>query len=101
MTKTYVKMQKAFPGGEIPATIVVRGDMTSPAMTEALGQLAWRAPLAGLMRDSVVDVNEERTVARISIPILGDGSDATSTAALRALREEIVPATIGSVADVE
>ena len=101
--QTYDKMQEAFPGGEIPATVVVRGtDVTSPEMREAIGQLRWRAEATGVMREPIrVDVNADKTVAQISIPVLGNGTDATSNEAVRALREELVPPTIGSVEGVE
>jgi uncharacterized membrane protein YdfJ with MMPL/SSD domain len=44
-----------------------------------------------------VDVNDAKTVANISIPVKGSGTDSTSNKALAALREEIVPVTVGSV----
>ncbi|MDQ3777566.1 MAG: MMPL family transporter [Actinomycetota bacterium] len=101
--QTYDKMQKAFPGGEIPATVVVRADdVTSPAMQEAVGQLRWRAVDTGVMREPIrVDVNPDKTVALISVPVLGDGTDSTSNEALRALREEVVPPSFGRVEGVE
>src|SRR5262249_26434607 len=37
------------------------------------------------------------TVARVNIPLVGKGTDGESTAALRTLRNEILPATIGKV----
>jgi uncharacterized membrane protein YdfJ with MMPL/SSD domain len=48
-----------------------------------------------------VKVNPEGTVAVVSIPVAGNGSDGPSNAALEALREDIVPATVGSLADTE
>src|SRR6266511_5955332 len=42
-------------------------------------------------------VNGARTVARLDIPLVGEGTDAESNAALRKLRGEILPATIGMV----
>ena len=101
--QTYDKMQKSFPGGEIPATVVVRGEnVASPEMREAIGQLEWRAIQTHVMGEPIsVDVNADRTVAQISIPVLGDGTDANSNEALRALREDLVPPTIGTVEGVE
>ena len=43
-----------------------------------------------------VEVNPRRT-ARVTVPLVGDGTDARSTAALRTLRERILPATIGTL----
>jgi uncharacterized membrane protein YdfJ with MMPL/SSD domain len=48
-----------------------------------------------------VDVNRRGTVANITVPIDGNGTDADSNAALAALRDEIVPATVGALPNVE
>ena len=67
---------------------------------EAIGQLKWRALYRGVMYEPIdVDVNEAKTVANISIPVKGSGTDSTSNKALAALRDEIVPVTVGSVPD--
>jgi RND superfamily putative drug exporter len=69
---------------------------------EAIGQLKWRAIDSGVMNEPIdVDVNPAKTVANISIPIEGNGTDSTSKQALTALREEIVPPTLGTLADSE
>jgi uncharacterized membrane protein YdfJ with MMPL/SSD domain len=101
--QTYDRIQAAFPGEQIPATVVVRADdVDSPAMQEAVGQLEWRALTTGLMRDPITeDVNEGGTVLSISIPIVGSGSDEQSNAAVAALREDIVPDTVGAVDGTE
>jgi uncharacterized membrane protein YdfJ with MMPL/SSD domain len=44
-----------------------------------------------------VDVNPSHTVTRVTIPLVGNGTDARSTGALQTLRERILPATIGTV----
>ena len=49
----------------------------------------------------LVDVSEDGTVANIAIPIDGNGNDGPSNAALAALRDDIVPATVGSIPDAE
>jgi uncharacterized membrane protein YdfJ with MMPL/SSD domain len=101
--QTYDRIQAAFPGEQIPATVVVRADdVSSPAMQEAVGQLEWRALTTGLMRDPITeDVNAGGTVLSISIPIVGSGSDEQSNAAVAALREDIVPDTVGAVDGTE
>jgi anti-anti-sigma factor len=45
-------------------------------------------------RCSVVN-SRDRTVAQISVPIAGDGTDDTSNRALRTLRDDVIPRTIG------
>ena len=44
-----------------------------------------------------VDVNADHTVARVAIPLKGNGTDATSLEALQTLRDDVLPATIGKV----
>ena len=101
--KTYNKMQKAFPGGEIPLEVVVRADeVQSPAIREAIGQLSWRSIDSGVMHEPIlVDVNDQGTVASISVPIDGEGTDAKSKEALSIMRNEILPNTIGLVDSVD
>ena len=101
--KTYNRLQAAFPGTEIPANVVVKAaDVNSTEIRNAIGELERRAVATGLMQQPIiVDVNEAGTVANVAVPIAGKGNDGPSNAALAALRDEIVPATIGAVPDVE
>jgi RND superfamily putative drug exporter len=100
---TYNRLKQAFPGTEISANVVVKApNVEAPSVKEAIGQLEWRAIDSGVMNPPFdVDVNADKTVANISIPIEGDGTDATSKQALTALRDEIVPATVGSLEGAE
>jgi RND superfamily putative drug exporter len=101
--KTYNRLQAAFPGTEIPANVVVKAaDVTAPAVTSAIDELERRAVATGLMQEPIfVDVNDDRTVANVAIPIAGKGNDGPSNAALAALRGDVVPETIGAVPSVE
>ncbi|HEX2292970.1 MAG TPA: MMPL family transporter [Gaiellaceae bacterium] len=100
---TYNRLKDAFPGTEIGAMVVVKApNVEAPEVQEAIGQLQWRAIDSGVMNDPIdVDVNAAKTVANVSIPIEGNGIDATSKEALTTLREEIVPVTVGTVAGAE
>jgi uncharacterized membrane protein YdfJ with MMPL/SSD domain len=99
---TYNRLKVAFPGTEISANVVVKApNVEAPAVQEAIGQLEWRAIAAGMNTPIDVDVNEAKTVANISIPIEGDGTDSTSKEALSALRDQIVPGTVGSLEGAE
>ena len=42
-----------------------------------------------------IDVSPDRTVAQLDIPMAGNGTDSQSNAALRELRDKLIPATIG------
>ena len=69
-------------------------------MHEAIDQLEQRALASGRMHEPItVDVNRDATVANITIPIDGNGTDARSIAALALLRDEIVPETVGALAE--
>jgi uncharacterized membrane protein YdfJ with MMPL/SSD domain len=101
--KTYNKMQKAFPGGEIPLDVIVRSDnVRAPEVQEAIGQIGWRAIDSGVMHEPIlIDVNKQGTVADVSIPIEGLGTDATSNRALATMRDEILPNTLGLVGSID
>jgi len=98
---TYNRMKDAFPGTQVAASVVVKApNVEAPAVKEAIGQLQWRALSRGVMYEPIdVDVNDAKTVANISIPVKGSGTDSTSNEALAALRDEIVPVTVGILPD--
>jgi putative drug exporter of the RND superfamily len=48
-----------------------------------------------------VDVNQAGTVANITLPIEGKGTDAESNESLAVLRDKIVPTTVGAFPDAE
>jgi RND superfamily putative drug exporter len=100
---TYNRLKDAFPGTDVAANVVVKApNVEAPAVQEAIGQLKWRAIDSGVMNEPIdVDVNDTGTVANINIPVEGDGTDSTSNQALTALRDEIVPPTVGTLADAE
>ena len=103
VVKTYNKIQKAFPGGEIPAEVVIKApNVRSPQIKEAIGQLRWRALVTNVMQEPILtDVNKKGTVETVTIPVAGSGTDATSNRALSLLRDELLPNTIGLVPDVQ
>ena len=100
---TYNRLKDAFPGTDVAASVVVKApNVEAPAVQEAIGQLKWRAIDSGVMNEPIdVDINPAKTVANINIPVEGDGTDSTSNQALAALREEIIPPTVGTLAGVE
>ena len=95
----YNREKHAFPGTEIAANVVVKAaNVDTAAMREAIGQLRWRAVSTGLMNEPIdVDTNAAKTVAVVSIPVDGNGTDSRSNAALAALRDKIIPPTLGSL----
>ena len=99
----YDRIQNAFPGSEIAAMAVIKSeDVNSTQVKEAIGQLEWRALVSGLMHEPIqVSTNEQGTVAMISIPVDGEGTDDASMASLAFLRDEIMPPTLGAVPNAE
>ena len=100
---TYNRLEAAFPGTEISADVVVKAaDVESPEVQAEIQALTDAAVGTEVMNQPVdVSVNPEGTVAVVSIPVAGNGSDGPSNAALDALRDDIVPATVGSLDDTE
>ena len=96
--RTYDRIQRAFPGGPLPAVIAVqipRGKALS--VTVALKELRERALATGLLQPPFgFTINDDRTTAVITMAVAGKGTDATSDRALAALRDEVLPATLGS-----
>jgi uncharacterized membrane protein YdfJ with MMPL/SSD domain len=99
--KTYNKLAEAFPGGAVPAEVVIKApNVNTPEMQEAIGQLKWRSLVYAGMREPIVtDVNDKGTVAVVAIPVPGSATDSRAIAALKSLREEVLPTTIGLMGD--
>ena len=103
MVSTYEEIQRAFPGAQTPAKIVIAADdVTSPRVRQAVGELERRALATGRMfRPVATEINPSRTVETVSISLAGDGSDGASVAALRTLREQVIPASVGRLPGVQ
>jgi uncharacterized membrane protein YdfJ with MMPL/SSD domain len=103
IVKAYDRMQEAFPGSALPASVVVKApDVNATAMRDAIARLEQRALASGRMHEPItVAVNHDATVSNISIPVEGNGTDEASIAALAALRDDIVPETVGALPNAE
>jgi uncharacterized membrane protein YdfJ with MMPL/SSD domain len=103
VVKTYNRMQEAFPGKALPANVVVKApDVNAPAVRQAIGRLKLAALATGRARGPItMDTNRNHTIANITVPILGNGTDAQSNASLAALREDVLPQTVGALPNVE
>jgi RND superfamily putative drug exporter len=103
VVKTYSRMQQAFPGKALPANVVVKApDVNAPAVRQAIGRLELAALATGRARGPItIDTNSDHTIANITVPILGKGTDAESNASLAALREDVLPRTVGALPNVQ
>ncbi len=78
--------------------VAIEANTDSPQAQQAISELKSQAIASGQMHGPVVvEVNPAHTVARVSIPLAGKGSDSVSNAALDTLRIKILPATVGKV----
>jgi RND superfamily putative drug exporter len=95
--RTYDRIQAAFPGNQIPADVVVeRGDASNVALTIGVHRLRERVERSRVVEPPVtVEFSSDHDVAVVSVPIVGDGTNDASYAALAELRDRIIPATVG------
>jgi len=95
---TLDKIQQSFPGSATPAVVAIKADADAAATVNAVSAVRKQALASGQMSGPIdVDVNAAHTVTRVTIPLQGNGTDSKSIAALKTLREDILPATVGKV----
>jgi uncharacterized membrane protein YdfJ with MMPL/SSD domain len=101
--KTYNKLQQAFPGGVVPLEVVIKAqNVNTGEIREAIGQIRWRAYAYADVGEPVETVvNDQGTVAILSLPVPGTATDARATAALGLLRDEFLPDTLGQIEGLE
>ena len=102
IVRTYDAIQAAFPGAQTPASVVVEAaDVTAPKVQAQIASLEQRALASGQVKRPIhVDVNPSRTVAVVSLPLVGNGENAASVRALGALRGTLIPATLSTLPGV-
>jgi uncharacterized membrane protein YdfJ with MMPL/SSD domain len=101
--RTLDRIDEAFPGGSVPATVVVKAkDVTTPEVQSAITQLHDKAIATGELSDpSGVDISPDKTVAVVSMAVKGSGTDSASNRSVEVLREDVVPATVGKLKNAE
>ncbi|MFN0154968.1 MAG: MMPL family transporter [Gaiella sp.] len=96
------RVEAAFPGGATPAVVAIKGDAQSPPLRAAIGELTERALETGHGLEPIrVEVSPNGKATRVLIPLAGGGTDGRSNRALAALRDDLIPATVGKVDGVE
>ena len=103
IVRTYESIQRAFPGAQSPAKVVVAArDVTAARVQQAIGDLKQRALASGQMFEPIsTEVNSDRTIETVSIAMQGNGSNGASVKALETLRERVIPSTLGTVSGVK
>jgi RND superfamily putative drug exporter len=107
VVQKFEHLSAAFPGETGSLSVAVKADdVTAPAVTAAIAELE-----AATHRDKALfpgdgpfdhDINPDKTVDVLTMEIAaGDGATKKSEAALDALRDDLVPATLGRVDGLE
>jgi uncharacterized membrane protein YdfJ with MMPL/SSD domain len=101
--QTYDRIQEKFPGGPLPASVVVQADdINAPAVQAGIAELQKVAgDTDGFGQPITTTTNPRNDLEIVDIPLAGDGTDAKSEAALARLRDDVIPDTIGAVRGTE
>jgi RND superfamily putative drug exporter len=101
--QTYDRIQAAFPGNQIPAEVVVeRGEASNVDLTIGVHNLRKQVETSDVVEPPVtVQFSSDHGVAEVDVPIVGDGTNDASYAALAELRDRIIPATVGQQPGLE
>jgi RND superfamily putative drug exporter len=102
--QTYDRIQAAFPSeGSMEMVVIKADDVTTPAVVSAVDALETEAQQRpGLFEgEPTIEISDDQTVATVAFPTTGTGTDERSNRAVDALRDEMVPATVGQVDGVE
>jgi uncharacterized membrane protein YdfJ with MMPL/SSD domain len=100
--KAYDDIQRAFPGAQTPAEVIVEApNVRAPQIVAAGERLVRRALATPYFKLPVrASASADGTVGRIDLPIVGNGTDATSDRALQELRGALIPETLGKLPGV-
>jgi RND superfamily putative drug exporter len=104
VVQTWDRVQAAFPQESIPVIAVIEADdVTAAPVRDAIASLEREAAARdGLYEGAAtVEVSDDKRVATVMVPAAGNGTDADSRRALDAMRDEILPRTVGSLDHVE
>jgi uncharacterized membrane protein YdfJ with MMPL/SSD domain len=98
----YQHVIDAFPGSYTPAVVAIKGDVRSPEVRHAIGELRREAFATKQMSGPFkVEVSRDGTAATVSLALAGNGNDKTSSEALSTLRDDVLPGTLDGVDGVE
>ena len=97
--ETIQRIENAFSNGNVaPAIVAIQANTDLPATKQAIAALKTQALATGQAKRPIdVEVNPSHDVARVTIPLVGNGVNAKSNDALKTLRDDVLPATIGMV----
>ena len=102
--RTYDRIQDAFPSeGSAEMVVVKADDVNAAPVKTAIDALETQAEQRSDLFEGngTIEVSDDSTVAVVALPTVGSGTSELANQATDALRDEIVPATVGSVDGVE
>ena len=100
--RSFDRIKAAFASQSTPVTVVVKApDVTTPPIARSIRRLdAATASHRDLFKGRpTVEISQDRTVARISIPAAGTGIDRTWQRELAMLRGELIPTAFAGAPD--
>lgn len=104
LMQTYDRVQAAFPSEGSSGLVVIKAaDVASPTVVGAMNSLKTETGRNTTLFEGqpTVQVSDDRTVATLALPTTGTGTDDLSNRAVDALRDDIVPSTLGQVDGVQ
>jgi uncharacterized membrane protein YdfJ with MMPL/SSD domain len=102
--RTYDRIQAAFPSeGSAEMVVIKADDATSPKVASGIKALESEASARPALFEGKpsIELSADKSVAIVTLPTVGEGTDALSTKAVDALRGDIVPSTVGEIDGVE
>ncbi|HMJ95476.1 MAG TPA: MMPL family transporter, partial [Thermoleophilaceae bacterium] len=102
--KTFDRIEAAFPSeGSAEMVVVKANSVTSPKVESGIKALESEATARPALFEGTpsVETSPDKTVAIVTLPTTGEGTDDLSNKAVDALRGDIVPNTVGLLAGVE
>ncbi len=100
--QSYNRVNDSFPGGATPAVVAIAGDASDPELEAAIVELRAQVLASDAGLEPIdVEVAPGGKATRVEIPLVSKGADAGSNEALATLREDIIPATLGTVDGIE
>ena len=98
--KTYNAIQELYPSEHPPAVLVVQADdVRSTQVQGAIRRVSTEAQAEGVaVGGPDIRVNDQSTVAAVSLPLAGDGQNHRSRSALSTLRDDLIPSAFGGTA---
>jgi uncharacterized membrane protein YdfJ with MMPL/SSD domain len=102
--RTYDRIQAAFPSeGSAEMVVIKADDATSPKVASGIRALESEASARPALFEGKpsIELSADKSVATVTLPTTGDGTDDLSNKAVDALRGDIVPSTVGDIDGVE